>query len=98
MTNVFNVFTLMQIFNLVNSRKIFDEKNIFQDIFKNWMFCGILIGIIGAQILIVQVGSTAMKVSEGGLPIEHWIIAFLCGLSTWIAAFFIKFIPDTICP
>jgi Ca2+ transporting ATPase len=29
MTNVFNVFTVMQIFNLVNSRKINDEKNIF---------------------------------------------------------------------
>jgi len=48
MTNVFNVFTIMQIFNLVNARKIFDEKNIFQDIYKNWMFCGILVGITGA--------------------------------------------------
>jgi hypothetical protein len=29
MTNVFNVFVVMQIFNMINARKISDEKNIF---------------------------------------------------------------------
>ena len=45
MTNVFNVFTVMQIFNLVNARKIHDEKNIFDGIFRSSMFIGVLIGI-----------------------------------------------------
>jgi hypothetical protein len=67
MTNVFNVFTVMQIFNLVNARKINDEKNIFEGIFSSAMFSGVLIGIIGAHILIIEVGSSALKVSPYGL-------------------------------
>ena len=53
MTNVFNVFTVMQIFNLVNARKIHDEKNVFEGITRNWMFILILIGISGAQVIII---------------------------------------------
>jgi hypothetical protein len=34
MTNVFNIFTVMQIFNLICSRKIHDEINIFEGILK----------------------------------------------------------------
>lgn len=57
MTNVFNVFTVMQIFNLVNARKINDEKNIFEGIFSSYMFLAVLVGITGAHIIIIQVGS-----------------------------------------
>ena len=45
MTNVFNVFTLLQIFNLVNCRVINDEINVFKGMFHNWMFLGVLLGI-----------------------------------------------------
>ena len=48
MTNVFNVFTIMQIFNLFNARKINDEKNIFSGITKNWIFISIVVGIAAA--------------------------------------------------
>ena len=47
MTNVFNVFTVMQIFNLVNCRVINDEINVFKGMFGNWMFIGVLLGISG---------------------------------------------------
>jgi hypothetical protein len=46
MTNVFNIFTVMQIFNLICSRKIHDEKNIFDGILRNWMFVGVFLGIL----------------------------------------------------
>ncbi len=98
MTNVFNVFTVMQIFNLINSRKIHDEKNIFEGIHRNWMFIGVWVGIMGSQVLIIEVGSYALKVSNYGLAGEHWAIAIGAGVSTWIAAFFFKMIPDTWCP
>jgi hypothetical protein len=88
----------MQIFNLINSRKIHDEKNIFEGIFKNWMFCGVWIGIAASQVLIIEVGSYALKVSNHGLAGEQWAIAIGAGISTWIAAFFFKMIPDTWCP
>lgn len=47
MTNVFNVFTVMQIFNLINCRVINDDLNVFRGLFKNWMFIGVLVGIAG---------------------------------------------------
>lgn len=69
MTNVFNVFTVMQIFNLVNARKIHDEKNIFDGIFRSSMFIGVLLGICAGQVLIIEVGREAMKVNEHGCSI-----------------------------
>lgn len=98
MTNVFNVFTVMQIFNLINARKIHDEKNIFDGIFKNYMFVCVWIGIICSQVVIIEVGSSALKVSNEGLAGEQWAIAFGCGLSGWIAGFLFKLIPDEWCP
>lgn len=53
MTNVFNVFTVMQIFNLINCRVINDEKNVFKGIQTNWMFAIVFIGISGGQAIIV---------------------------------------------
>lgn len=47
MTNVFNVFVFLQIFNMVNARKIYDEKNIFDSIFSNKMFLIIWVFICG---------------------------------------------------
>lgn len=98
MTNVFNVFTVMQIFNLINSRVINDDLNVFRGIFKNWMFLLVWIGIAGGQVLIIEVGAFALKVSKYGLAGEHWAIAIGCGVSTWIMAVLFKFVPDTWCP
>ena len=67
MTNVFNVFTVMQVFNLINARKIHDELNIFDGVLKNGMFCAIWVGVLAAQVIIIEFGSTAMKVSDAGL-------------------------------
>jgi Ca2+ transporting ATPase len=53
MTNVFNIFTVMQIFNLVCARMIQDEINIFKRVFKNLMFCGVFLGICVAHVFII---------------------------------------------
>lgn len=47
MTNVFNIFVYLQIFNMINCRKINDEKNIFLGIHTNWMFLFIWFIIVG---------------------------------------------------
>lgn len=44
-TAIFNVFVMMQVFNFLNSRKIHDEKNIFEGIMGNPLFF-LIIGII----------------------------------------------------
>lgn len=46
MSNVFNVFVVMQIFNLINSRKIHDEFNIFDGLLNNPTFFIIFILIV----------------------------------------------------
>ena len=38
MSAVFNVFVILQIFNMINCRKVNDEKNIFDGLFDNKMF------------------------------------------------------------
>lgn len=50
-TIVFNTFVLMQIFNELNARKIHGERNIFEGVFNNLIFCSIVLGT-----LVVQVG------------------------------------------
>lgn len=53
MTNVFNIFVVMSIFNILNARIINDDKNIFRGVHKNPIFCLIFVGIIIAQVIIV---------------------------------------------
>lgn len=52
-TMVFNVFVCMQIFNMLTARKLYDEFNIFEGVFTNWMFIGVWFVITGGQIIIV---------------------------------------------
>mmetsp|Transcript_22429 Transcript_22429/g.16924 ORF Transcript_22429/g.16924 Transcript_22429/m.16924 type:complete len:166 (+) Transcript_22429:1-498(+) len=60
MTNVFNIFVVMQIFNMINARKINDEPNVFEGFFENKMFLLVWIAIICMQILIIEIGSSVM--------------------------------------
>lgn len=98
LTNVFNIFVVMSIFNILNARIINDSKNIFSGVFRNPVFCIIFVFISLAQVIIVEFGSLALKVSAGGLHGYHWLIAVILGLSTWVMAFLFKLIPDNWCP
>lgn len=52
-TNVYNIFVMMQVFNMLNARKINDEKNIFQGIFANKIFIGVWILVVVIHVIIV---------------------------------------------
>ena len=41
----------MQIFNEINARKINDERNVFDRIFTNKIFLGVIVGTIITQVL-----------------------------------------------
>lgn len=97
MTNVFNIFVILQIFNLINARRIEDEMNVFSGIFNNWMFCSVWIGITVSQVIIIEFTSIAFKVSYGGLHGYHWLIAVCLGFSTLGVAAITKLLPDTLC-
>lgn len=88
----------MSIFNLMNARVINDEFNIFRGVHKNPTYCIVFVVILGAQALIVSVGSDAMKISRGGLHGYHWLIAIVLGFTTWIMSALFKLIPERIVP
>lgn len=98
LSNVFNVFVVMTIFNLMNSRIIDDTFNIFKGVFNNWTYCFIYVAICVCQGVIMHIGSDALKITRGGIHGYHWLIACVLGFSTWIAAALFKLIPDSIFP
>uniref|UniRef100_A0A8C6Q7V6 Calcium-transporting ATPase n=1 Tax=Nothobranchius furzeri TaxID=105023 RepID=A0A8C6Q7V6_NOTFU len=52
-TIVFNVFVMMQLFNEINARKIHGERNVFEGIYKNPIFCSVVLGTFsGVRIII----------------------------------------------
>lgn len=51
-TIIFNTFVLMQLFNEINARKIHGERNVFDGIFSNPIFCSIVLGTFLMQVKI----------------------------------------------
>lgn len=49
-TIVFNTFVMMQLFNEINARKIHGERNVFDGIFNNLIFCSIVFGTFIIQV------------------------------------------------
>lgn len=49
-TIIFNTFVLMQLFNEINARKIHGERNVFDGIFSNPIFCSIVLGTFAVQV------------------------------------------------
>lgn len=60
-TIIFQVFVFMQIFNLINSRKIGDELNVFAGFFNNIWFIIIFVLTIIIQCVLVELGGNAVK-------------------------------------
>uniref|UniRef100_A0A8C8M7P7 Calcium-transporting ATPase n=1 Tax=Oncorhynchus tshawytscha TaxID=74940 RepID=A0A8C8M7P7_ONCTS len=76
-TIVFNTFVMMQLFNEINARKIHGERNVFDGIFKNMIFCSIVFGTFVIQIVIVQFGGKPF--SCVGLSIDQWLWCVFLG-------------------
>lgn len=97
-TIVFNVFVMLQFFNFLNARKIYDEINIFQHILSNTLFFIILFIILGLQFVFVTFGYRALYVYKHGLTWQHWLICIVLGSLGLVWSAFIKFIPDRLFP
>ena len=100
LTNVFNVFVFMTIFNMISARKIHDEINIFDGITKNMMYAVIILIICGGQILIVLFGGKAFKVStiRPSVSGSQWGMAIAFGFGNMLWDTMLKFVPDGFCP
>ncbi|XP_016161239.1 PREDICTED: plasma membrane calcium-transporting ATPase 2-like, partial [Ficedula albicollis] len=49
-TIIFNTFVLMQLFNELNARKLHGERNVFEGVCANPIFCGIVLGTFAVQV------------------------------------------------
>lgn len=94
---VFTAFVLMQIFNMINARKINDELNIFEGLTKNSMFIIIWIAILILQVLITQLTQDVFEVNREGLYWHQWLICFAIGLSVYPVRYLICLYPDKAC-
>ena len=89
-TVIFNAFVFCQLFNEVNARKL-EDKNVFQGIFTNWLFVGIIGVTVVMQIVIVEfLNSFASTVK---LSWKYWLISIGIGSVSWPIAFAAKFVP-----
>ena len=97
-TFIFHFFVFLQIWNMVCSRKIHDELNVFDGIMTNYTFIIIWFIIVILQFIIVAVGSSAFRISPYGLSWEQHVLAIVAALSVFIVNFILKFVPDRFGP
>ncbi|XP_054910605.1 plasma membrane calcium-transporting ATPase 1a isoform X5 [Poeciliopsis prolifica] len=92
-TIVFNTFVLMQLFNEINARKIHGERNVFEGVFNNLIFCSIVLGTFIIQILIVQIGGKPF--SCVALTLDQWLWCTFLGFGSLIWGQVISSIPTS---
>ncbi|KAK3994610.1 hypothetical protein QBC44DRAFT_235775 [Cladorrhinum sp. PSN332] len=93
-TLVFNTFVWMQIFNQWNNRRLDNNFNIFEGLTKNWFFIGISAIMCGGQVLIVNVGGVAFRITKQSPTL--WGIAIVLGLLSIPVGVIVRLIPDEV--
>jgi len=83
---------------MICARKIHDEWNIFEGIFSNFMFLGVLTAIIVGQIIIVQYGGWGLKVHRDGITPQQWKICIAVSSSILIVDWLLKCLPERFFP
>ncbi|XP_042195747.1 plasma membrane calcium-transporting ATPase 2 isoform X5 [Callorhinchus milii] len=91
-TIIFNTFVLMQLFNEINARKIHGEKNVFEGIFRNPIFCSIVFGTFAIQIVIVQYGGKPFSCTP--LKVDQWLWCVFLGVGELLWGQVINAIPN----
>ncbi|XP_032851694.1 plasma membrane calcium-transporting ATPase 2 isoform X7 [Tyto alba] len=92
-TIIFNTFVMMQLFNEINARKIHGERNVFDGIFRNPIFCTIVLGTFTIQIVIVQFGGKPFSCSP--LQLDQWMWCVFIGLGELVWGQVIATIPTS---
>ncbi|XP_022538138.2 plasma membrane calcium-transporting ATPase 2 isoform X3 [Astyanax mexicanus] len=92
-TIIFNTFVMMQLFNEINARKIHGERNVFDGIFRNPIFCSIVLGTFAIQIVIVQFGGKPFSCSP--LDLEKWMWCVFLGLGELVWGQVISTVPNS---
>nr|AMR06578.1 calcium ATPase 1 [Valsa mali var. pyri (nom. inval.)] len=95
-TLVFNTFVWMQIFNQWNNRRLDNNFNIFEGLFRNWFFIGISIIMCGGQTLIIFIGGAAFSIASPHQTASMWGTAIVLGFLSIPIGVVIRLIPDSL--
>jgi P-type Ca2+ transporter type 2C len=90
-TVVFNTFSLLQVSNQINCRRIDSKFNVFVGIHRNWLFIGITLITLAGQVLIVNVGGVAFSVTR--LNGIQWLVSILLGTLSLPVGALIRLVP-----
>ncbi|KAF2868451.1 hypothetical protein BDV95DRAFT_500506 [Massariosphaeria phaeospora] len=93
-TVIFNTFVWMQIFNIFNNRRLDNKLNVLEGVLRNYFFIGIVVLIIGLQIMIVFIGGLAFEIKPGGIDGTQWAISIGLGFVCIPWAVAIRYFPD----
>jgi len=91
---IFHTFVMMQCFNEINSRKVHNEMNVFEGIFRTSLFTVIVVGTILVQFVLCEYGGIAFRTK--GLPWDMHIYAVLIGAFSLIMGQLIRLIDENI--
>ncbi|KAK3986800.1 Ca2+-transporting ATPase [Cladorrhinum sp. PSN332] len=89
---VFNVFVFMQIFKLVNSRRIDNKLNIFEGLHKNHLFMLMMAIMTAGQVIIIFFAEEVFGVTR--LNGVQWGISLVLGFLSIPVGVLIRLIPD----
>jgi Ca2+-transporting ATPase len=93
-TLVFNVFVFMQIFKLINSRRIDNKLNIFEGLHRNYLFILMMSIMVAGQLIIIFVGGSAFVVVR--LSGEQWAMSVGLGFGSIPVGILIRLFPDAV--
>lgn len=93
-TVIFNAFVWMQIFNIFNNRRLDNKLNVLEGVHRNLYFIGIVVLIIGLQIMIIFVGGRAFQIKPGGIDGVQWAISIAIGFFCIPWGIAIRYFPD----
>ncbi|KAG8676505.1 plasma membrane calcium [Fusarium poae] len=89
---IFNIFVFMQIFKLVNSRRIDNKLNIFEGLHRNHLFMLMMTIMAAGQVIIIFFGSDAFVVTR--LNGIQWAISLVLGFLSIPIGVLIRLFPD----
>lgn len=93
MTYCFNIFVIMQIFNMFNARKVHDQLNVFQGIQIKGMNTVYLLIMLVLQWLLVTFGGSLFRCTSWGLGPFGWLICVAFGVGSLLVSFLQRQVP-----
>ncbi|CAH0042136.1 unnamed protein product [Clonostachys rhizophaga] len=93
-TFIFNVFVFMQIFKLVNSRRIDNQLNIFEGLHRNYWFMFMMSVMTAGQLIIIFFGGDAFVVVQ--ITGTQWALSVTIGFFSIPIGVLIRLFPDPI--